>query len=105
MTCQPVSFAVQTPRPNGDAPAFFQSCRNTCKADLDIAPITLQKPMQSDLARAEFRQGLHEAGLMIRRESLLRQIASLRRDRKATCSARAELRAVTHETLAMGDRR
>ncbi len=69
------------------------------------APITDPMPNCDGLARAEFRQGLHEAGLMMRRQSLLRQIASLRRDRKATCSARAELRAVTHETLAQGDRR
>jgi hypothetical protein len=70
-----------------------------------LVPITEPTPNCDGLVRAEFRQALHEAGLMMRRESLLRQIASLRRDRKATYSARAELRAVTHETLAMGDRR
>jgi hypothetical protein len=69
------------------------------------APLLLTPDLQPDMHRAEFRQGLHEAGLMMRRQSLLRMIASLRRDRKATCSARDELRAVTHETLAMGDRR
>ena len=68
------------------------------------APLLLTPDLSPDMHRAEFRQGLHEAGLMMRHQSLLRRVASLRRDKRATCSARAELRAVTHETLAQGDR-
>lgn len=39
-TCQPVSFAVRIPRPNGEGPAFFRTCRNTLGAGSDSALIT-----------------------------------------------------------------
>ena len=39
MIWQHVSSAVQTPRPNGDGPAFFQSCRNTSEENSDTALI------------------------------------------------------------------
>lgn len=56
------------------------------------------------LARAAFRQAFHEAHLLARRKALIGTLAKLRREHRATCSAMADLRAVTHELLAMGDR-
>ena len=39
-TCQNAFSAGRTPRPNGDDPAFFRSCRNTSGAGSDTALIT-----------------------------------------------------------------
>lgn len=52
----------------------------------------------------ETRQAFHELHLLARKEALAATLAKLRREHKATCSVMAELRAVTHELLAMGGR-
>ena len=44
-TCQPAFSAEPTPQPNGDAPAYFQSCRNTSEGGSDTA--LLMRVMQT----------------------------------------------------------
>lgn len=63
MTCQTAFSAVQTHRPNGDAPAFFQSCRNISGDASDFALITrvmraLNSPPPLVLTTTHQRQAL-----------------------------------------------
>lgn len=90
-------------RPMGIAsPVHFQSKRNAATSGPVLTTETPQKP--DGLRQADFRQAMHEGVLMARRQALIVTIRKLRRDHKATCSARADLRAVTLEILAMGER-
>jgi hypothetical protein len=51
-----------------------------------------------------FRQAMAEGVLLARRQALIGTVRKLRRDHRATCSAMADLRAVTLAILAQGER-
>ena len=70
-TCRDAFSAVQTPRPNGDAPAFFRTCRNTSEAASDTAlimqvmqklksppPLVLTHAMRQDAFQADHDRAL-----------------------------------------------
>lgn len=67
-------------------------------------PVTSTETNWTDVGSLdiETRQAFHEAHLLARKEALVSTLAKLRREHKATCSVMTELRAVTHELLAMG---
>jgi hypothetical protein len=69
-----------------------------------LAKTTGENLTPGGLQVAEARQAFTEAHLMARRKALIGTLAKLRREHRASCSAMADLRAVTHELLAMGDR-
>lgn len=69
-----------------------------------LAPITPKNWTHVGSLDIETRQAFHELHLLARKEALASTLAKLRREHKATCSVMAELRAVTHELLAMGGR-
>jgi len=117
MTCQPVFSAVQTPRPSGDDPAFFRACRQTREAASDTAlitslmhklryqpPLVLTHAMRQDAFQLDHDRALRGNRARAGRIAQEAKAATTAALRKATCSARTELRAVTHETLAQGDR-
>jgi hypothetical protein len=90
-------------RPSAIAsPASFQSRR--AKAMSGPVPITDPQSRPDGLRQADFRQAMQEGALMARRQALISTIRKLRRDHRATCSAMADLRRVTHDILAMGEK-
>ena len=97
MTCQPAFSAVLTPLPNGDAPAFFRTCRNTSEVGSDTALIMrvmerLKSPPRLALT------ALHQ------REALIidRNRAALRMDTQEVHRLERDLRKLTNRMLAKG---
>ena len=97
------SAEPRRPRNSGDR-VVFRTCRLKSADDSDTVRLTEKTLSVELLARAAFRQAFHEAHLMARRQALVGTLAKLRREHRASCSALNDLRAVTHELLAMGDR-
>jgi hypothetical protein len=96
-TCQPAFSAVQTLQPNGDAPAYFRSCRNTSEGDSDTALIMrvmqkLKSPPPLVLT------ALHQREAMI----LDRNRAALRMDTQEVHRLDRDLRKLTNRILAKG---
>ena len=88
---------------SGKATPFYGSANPVVRSRRSVGKLPtliLSQDMRTD--RAEFRQSLHEAGLMEKRARLIRKNRILRMDRKATCLH--ELRALVNETLAQGGR-
>lgn len=99
------SAEPRRPRSFG-GPAYFQSCHLKSADDLDTALLTEKMPNVELLTQAEFRQAFTEQHLQARRMALIGTARHLRNQMRcseaSTCEA--ELRAVTHELLAMGGR-
>ena len=60
--------------------------------------------IDAGLPGMEIRQWFHEQHLLALRDALIDTTAKLRREHRASCLAMAQLRAVTNECLAMGER-
>jgi hypothetical protein len=97
------SAGPRRPR-NFGGPVYFQSCRRKSAGGSDTVRLTEKTQSVELLARAAFRQAFHEAHMLARLEALIGTLAKLRREHRASCSALNDLRSVTHELLAMGDR-
>ena len=71
-----------------------------------MPPLILSETMRADLHAAEARQRFKEAMMLARREALAATARHLWTQRRCSLAStcEAELRAVTHEILAMGAR-
>ena len=91
-----------TALPSGRKSRITLSLTEAASGPATLAPLLLTHDLSPDMRQAEFRQSLHEAGLMEKRARLIRKNRILRMDRKATCLH--ELRDLVNETLAQGGR-
>lgn len=85
--------APRTRRMVSGSPVLFVTCRST-SADTD-GPALLAAMRRNDFS---------ERLLLARRMALIGTLRHLRRQHRATCSAMADLRAVTNAILAQGER-
>jgi hypothetical protein len=87
-----------------DCPAFFRSKKSV--AMYGRAKITDQPLLPDGLTQAQTRQRLTEAMMMARREALAATARHLWTQRRCSLASicETELRAVTHDILAMGRR-
>lgn len=96
-TCQPAFSAVQTLQHNGDAPAYFRSCRNTSEGDSDTALVMrmmhTRKSMQPLVLTA-----MHQRDALI----LDRNRAARRMETQAVHRLERDLRKLTNRILAKG---
>lgn len=97
------SAGPRRPR-NSGGPVVFRTCRLTREGDSDIARLTEKILSVELLARAAFRQAFHEAHLFALKRELTKTLKLLRADnrRSGALICEAQLKAVTHELLAMG---
>ena len=104
---------VETPDVSAfEGRAFFVSSRNRATAGpvlttgqtvkpAGLPPLVLTSAMRID--HAEYRQTMQEGALLARQYALIKTIRKLRRDHKATSSAKADLQDVVRQLLAMGE--
>ena len=97
MTCQPATSAVLKHRPNGDAPAFFRTCRSTSEDGSDFVLITKVMHALNSQPPLVLTQAMQRDALIVDRNKAAKML-----DMQAVHRLESDLRKLTNRILTKG---